>query len=262
MKINYVIATWAGKRDRLHKNSTEYLKIHLSALLKFENSISQITIVKPDFDITHEYYANSKKYMDKISNLKILDYNNDCLSYGQWIAAYKKYSNNFDYYIFVEDDYCPAIDNFDSLLVKLLDNRDVYLCGQAGDVNIWGKHAAISNGIVSSKSLEKSINNLYKFTKASGVEQVGFSNGFLESGIDIVDWTDYYMSPFYDSDPHVLIEYSKVKNDKYIFIPIQMKLENIPIKNYWTNIMVMPEDYKQADDNNFLPDEISDNKRT
>ena len=42
---------------------------------------------------------------------------------GQWLESYELFKNDFDYYLFVEDDYCPNMDDFDKLLLNIYSKK-------------------------------------------------------------------------------------------------------------------------------------------
>lgn len=120
MKINYVIATYNSyiKRTHLHPKPDDILKKHIEKINELKHSLSQITIMKAKSD---NYY---KTYYDiNIDNynipIKIIDVENYGYSMGQWLKSYELFKNEFDYYLFIEDDYCPNIDNFDKLLLNI-----------------------------------------------------------------------------------------------------------------------------------------------
>ena len=54
----------------------------------------------------------------KLNHLK-----NHADSGGQWLKAYENTKDNFDYYIFMEDDYVPLNNNFDDMLIKIYKNK-------------------------------------------------------------------------------------------------------------------------------------------
>ena len=54
-KINYVIATWSGKRRVPNQN---YLKEHILKLSTLKHNLSQVTIVKPIFNGQNDEYYN------------------------------------------------------------------------------------------------------------------------------------------------------------------------------------------------------------
>lgn len=152
MKINYIIATWNGYRPSAQLCLSYYeqvLKNHIDAVNRYKNTISQITIMKPYCNTINSYYD-----INLTNNMKLIECVNEFQSYGQWLKAVEKYLNDFDYFIFVEDDYVPAIDNFDMKLIEIYE-EGTYLCSMADTLNnMFPHHAAISNGIISKKLLK------------------------------------------------------------------------------------------------------------
>jgi hypothetical protein len=119
MKINYIIATWSGQRINGYSDFNYYqsvLKRHIIELNKIKNSIDQITIMKPFNDIINSYY--DIELNDKI---KIIDCENKYQSYGQWLKAVELFLDDFDYFIFIEDDYIPGTHDFDKKLIEIDD---------------------------------------------------------------------------------------------------------------------------------------------
>jgi hypothetical protein len=121
MKINYVIATYAGVGKRKHKYPLvkNVLKEHLSKILFLENNISQITVMKAHCSGKKiKGYYDIEDIISKSSiPIKVIECKNFGYSNGQWLKAYEIYKDTFDYYIFVEDDYCPNINFFDKILI-------------------------------------------------------------------------------------------------------------------------------------------------
>ena len=140
-KINLIIATYAGKYYKFNSNNLEinkdkenYLKYNLLFINNNINNLSQITIMKPKINKEHieipDYYNFDNLNIDNIRNkIKIYECENIGISYGQYFTAIFK-DLHFDYHIFIEDDYFPFIDNFDTHLTNLLDNfiEETYLC--------------------------------------------------------------------------------------------------------------------------------------
>lgn len=129
MKINYIIATY-GVLNRYRKYSwtEKTLSRHIQQLQNLKHSLAQITIMKPVDQPDNEH---SKQYYKDFPNVKIVECQNRGLSNGQWIQWWLNNNvNDFDYYLCMEDDYCPGIDHFDILFVDLFkryfyDNKGV-----------------------------------------------------------------------------------------------------------------------------------------
>ena len=140
-KINLIIATYAGKYYKFNSNNKttnndkqHYLKYNLSLINKNVNNLTQITIMKPKINKEHfeipDYYNFDNIDISNIKNkIKIYECENIGISYGQFFNALF-IDLDFDYYIFIEDDYFPFIDNFDDCLINMIDNYNLptYLC--------------------------------------------------------------------------------------------------------------------------------------
>ena len=132
MSINLIIATYAGKYNSEVKNNL--LITNLKIINSVKTNISRITIMKPKIDAEHEeitgYYDFSSINIDNIQDkIVICECENIGISYGQFFAGISR-DTNFDYYIFLEDDYTVFNDYFEEELIKELDNieNDSLLC--------------------------------------------------------------------------------------------------------------------------------------
>lgn len=222
LKINYVIATWNGKRVKAVDEDyyETVLKRHIEWLSKTNNSLAQITVMKPHSGINNNYYD-----IPRLPNMVIDDCANQYFSYGQWIKAAKKYLNDFDYFIFIEDDYAPGCDDFDSKLIELYE-EDTYLCSLASKLSSRVHHCAISNGIISSNTLKKVFEKQEMdawFGKHKERDyQIGFSRYLTDNGVSLVDYREHYMVTFHEKNFEIK-DYSNTnaKNKYEIFTPIQ-----------------------------------------
>lgn len=124
-KVNYLIATWAGKdtkRSALKKQYPEpkdNLVDHLEQLSKLNHNLSQITIIRPkcpeDQAYSDYYQYQHLNFLCPVIEIECINFG---YSNGQWMTAYETYQNQFDYYICVEDDYCPRDNHFDQILLE------------------------------------------------------------------------------------------------------------------------------------------------
>ncbi len=228
MKINYVIASYAGKRRR---NNPDYLKKHLKRLFELKHDLDQITIVRPnpslnrfgeisEVDDSKEYY-DLGEYADKVV---ILDRPVNDRSFGQYLFAYKTYGLKFDAYIFTEDDYFPNVNNFDMSLALLLNQSD-YVCTY---FNKWGYDSdpcvIIPNGIVRSSALETIFNNTdnydHIFEKVDdGQEIVLFEGLFKKHALKITDYSHIYPAIYYHRENMWFTFHGETTS---IFVPYQI----------------------------------------
>lgn len=231
-KVNYVITTWSGPRREPNLN---YLKNHLINLLSLKHNLSQITIVKPIVNGCNMSYYEVDNLINKFNcDVKILEkYDNIGQSYGQFFHAYETYKNEFDYYIFVEDDYMVDIDHFDEILVdEFVEQKvDGFLCSYCGPTPtdpVGG--ASISNGIISTNCMSKIYdsfpNPIQKINDREGYMcQINFSKLIWESNLNFKDISQKYRVPYFGT---YVVEYGRTDTDKSIFIPHQ--LFNLKVK--------------------------------
>lgn len=191
-KINLIIGTYAGKYYKFNTNNTTanndkqyYLKYNLSLINKNVNNLTQITIMKPKINKEHseipDYYNFDNIDISNIKNkIKIYECENIGISYGQFFNAVF-IDLEFDYYIFIEDDYFPFIDNFDDCLINMIDNYNLptYLCSFI-DLNKVVNLNAFENFFYDniSKIKVKSYLNKYNFNNKS-INIPDFSLGIL-----------------------------------------------------------------------------------
>lgn len=228
-KINYVIATWAGKRKHSSRNCQEieeYLHHHLLSLKTIKNNIDQITIMKPNCDIKSKYYTD----LPSIDNLITIDCENEFFSYGQWIKAFLLFRNSFDIFVFVEDDYYPFFDHFDSKIIDVLKENE-YLCTKAYPYGLK-THAAVANGFILTSSLKflKDEKHFMDYMQNNpGKTQVMFSRYLLDNKIEINDFSHLYKPMFFNGSKltheFVRTEHNILsENDFPVFMPFQYTL--------------------------------------
>ena len=122
MSINYVIATYDGQCRRTHEypKPHEVLMAHLEKITTLKHNLTKITVMKArnDGPKVKKYY-NIEHLVPKLKcEFEQVDVENFGYSMGQWMKCYEM-NKTYDWYIFIEDDYCPNMDNFDRLLVDM-----------------------------------------------------------------------------------------------------------------------------------------------
>lgn len=245
MSTNYVIATYAGynidpansgngRAHLLNENPhpSEYLRAHLLNINKYKHNLAQITIMKPQVTSGgryENYYDIENIVKECTCPVEIVECENFGCSYGQWLLSYQKWGNKFNFYIFIEDDYSPASDNFDQKLLHSFLSKN---CGYLASYVERDVLAANSNGMVSAKALEQVYakyddprSELYKLFDGPRLQTLGhvcqqsFSLLFNNSGCGLADFTDQYSSVFYYG-PNNFRNFSTVENN-HIFLPLQ-----------------------------------------
>jgi hypothetical protein len=226
MSINYIIATYNDKSKRKHAHPTpnNILKVHLEKIQSLQHSLTQITIMKATSTNYYKNYYNIKETISKFNiPIKEIECENYGYSCGQWMLAYEMFKNDFDYFIFIEDDYCPNINNFDNLLIDIYKQKFTNNIGLLCSLVQGQSNYKTSNNIfpihfegvimINNKTMEQlysfptwggnprkwldlidaSIDNDYNWKKLrtgylGGYYQVAFSHLFTLSGIEHKDY--------------------------------------------------------------------------
>ena len=107
IKVNLIISTYGAKYN--HEDKENYLRLNLLVLNKLNPNITTISIMKPKINNNHIAYKNYYNFDDiDLKNIRhkidIIECYNIGISYGQFLTAIYK-EQNYDYYIFIEDDY-------------------------------------------------------------------------------------------------------------------------------------------------------------
>ena len=231
-KVLYAMASWSGSRE-LFKFDDSYVEQHIEQLKRVKHNLTQISIGNPENPTQREEFNSYIRSLKEVSGVPVVvhDVPNIGRSYGQWARIYEKYRTQFDYYIFIEDDYQPVIDNFDKILIDMYEEKGCgFLCGLVlGPDGKYGlscgtEHAGISNGIASSKALEKVWQKFGCLPHdKEGYEhgQILFSSSFIKAGMKI----DEYIGSGYRSIYHDRSRGAKIygsRNGKDIFLPAQI----------------------------------------
>lgn len=285
-KVNYVIATWDGKDwnetdshrstrfilDQIGKpKADEILSTHLDYLSKLKHLLAQITIMKPTKHNQPKYdgyYSNATKILQEVKfTCPVVTIESDHYkeySYGQWLHAFEIYRNQFDYYIFVEDDTVAAIPFFDTILMTLFQHRIPnqlgYLCTKTQLLKDddyykqWDSklatidHMAISTGITNAKTLSRlfeTYNDVYDRLHHQLIHigitnhpfryghlfQMNFSLLFTHKNLtSIRDYSNMFSCPFWMRESvshqrHVYKEYASKEFFEPLIMPVTMVVD-------------------------------------
>jgi len=237
-KINYVIATWSGPRrqgnDEYHENSVIYIDKHLKSLSTLKHNLAQITLVIPfNPEESKEFRDFIKQLPTHINQtpLKLLKRGNLGQSYGSYSDAFMTYRRLFNYFIFIEDDYVFAQDNFDQVMVQMFNSCENcgFLCSFVSTA-LRGElpHGAISNGISNTEILNSIVKKYGElpYGEDSTVEdsaytatpQLEFTRSFIEVKKRLYDYLTVYNAPFNDGGKYKIYGSEK---DKSLIVPIQ-----------------------------------------
>ena len=258
--MRYIIATYNGpkchdaitKRARSHACPApgDVLTSHLEALDGLEHNCNVTVSVAQ-----YQGEGNQSDYYKNITNRDTIECENYAYSLGQWLNAYEKLPRD-DYYMFIEDDYCFSVDNFDKKLVetytKKFPTNIGLLCacveGGPGTQNVTHFEGFV---LVSRKTMEqlytrvpnprsrlncveKYYNWPYRFGSykyKGGYYQLAFSHLFTMAGVehdDIMDtnkmvyWSDHNGFRFYKTRTSDVAKLDINAVNSRIFTPIQL----------------------------------------
>lgn len=166
MKTNLVLVFFFGKKRRV--NTMEAidplfcLRKQVKSLLRYKHKLDQITFVVNGE--TPELYEGIIEPLKSKYCVKTLYRENVGISYGGYSLAVEKYINDFDFFIFSEDDWVFCHDNFDSILVDSFqrgeDTSMVCAVSSTSDPcshKIHGDHATVSIYCSSKEKLKEII---------------------------------------------------------------------------------------------------------
>jgi hypothetical protein len=208
MKTNLTIVFYFGER-RIITNKTKdklfLLKQQVKYLLNTQHSLDQITFVingeKPN-EYDEIIYPLKLQY-----NLKTLERENIGIAYGGYSHSIDHFINDFDFFIFSEDDWVFCYDNFDKYLLNKFneDQNTSMICAVSSENDedshkLYGSHASVSI-FGSSKEKIKELINQYgclpysKYGYQYG--QVYQTSKFFKIG-KAIDITDDFLVKFSD----------------------------------------------------------------
>lgn len=231
-RINYVVGCWSGGRIKetnhlialsphADMSPLSYLAKQIGCLTRYKHSLSQITFAIPynPFGSTcphHPSYMAEAERLDGtfVGGAKVRTLwreRNDGQSYASWSYASRTYKDVFDYYIFVEDDYVPVVDDFDKIMINDYDSKTCdYLCTFKVD-GIF-----VTNGIIGKRGLAK-----FNYDLPYHHDKHMFMQTFLYSMTTDMLSPPYTCSPYYgDHKGHSGIMF--LGEGSYLLAPTQM----------------------------------------
>ena len=211
-KICYIINFYLGDRRKTISNYDEdrlcFLKKQIETLYRYPHSLSKIifnfNFREEDYKYVSEIFKITPKFIQGTEvelNFRL----NQGMSYAAWSELFNKYTTQYDYYIFNEDDYFFIEDNWDRYLTNKHNSYPDcgYLCPFLREPHYWNqfrKHAGHSVGIASTENILKLKNGLPYNTPIDYITteeiQKQFSFAFLEVGLNIYDIRDDYRVSF------------------------------------------------------------------
>ena len=221
-KVCYVCCCYLGDRrsaiEYYNEDKSVYVKEQIKSLNEFNHDLSKIIFIfNMDPEHIELFEIVKKEIPKKIQNadVEIIVRENYGMSYAAFNEVYEKYRQDFDYYIFNEDDYYFNIQNFDEYLVTKFNsyNNIGYLAAlavnPAWDFQHTLTHAGNSVGITSSKVLEELYKkfgclphskhrkgheaSFYSLNELEG--QVAQTHEIFKMGYNIFDIRDDYSCP-------------------------------------------------------------------
>jgi hypothetical protein len=233
--IHYVVTAWGGHR-RAICSPQDFLLPHLQSLQNLKHNLSQITVVNNLSDeVCPEYLQtledlNQGKF-DCGSPISLINRENKGLSYGAFSHVYGLHHQKFEYYIFTEDDYVFVIDDFDKILVEMIEQKGPkcgYLSGIVRDRGTYNEHAGCSVGIIRSTCLEDvwNIHQMLPHNQNTGYDdqggQVPFSRAMIQCGYVLEDvHPEYGCIMWWPANNEKCGVLGTQYPGKFLFVPVQ-----------------------------------------
>lgn len=210
MKTNLVVVFYFGKKRRFNImeaiDPLFCLKNQVKFLSEYRHDLDQITFVV-NGDIP-DLYEETIKPLKSNFNIKTINRENLGLSYGGFSEAVKTYINDFDFFIFLEDDWVFCLDNFDQYLFEKFkkNKKTSMVCAVSSGSDpasekVYGEHASVSIYCSSKDKIKEIIKKYGEFPYSAD----GYSSGqkfqtnlFFHIG-EVVDITDDFYVRFLDA---------------------------------------------------------------
>jgi GT2 family glycosyltransferase len=181
------------------------LQSQVKHLLKYKHKLDQITFVV-NGDIPNGYYETIKPLKEKHRTVTI-NRENIGLSYGGFAEAASTYIEEFDFFIFLEDDWVFCHDNFDRYILEKFEKHKntSMVCAVSSETDLrsersHGKHASVSIYGSSKEKIKELIkkHGLFPYSMDGyGSGQQFQTNLFFHIG-KVVDITDDFFVRFLD----------------------------------------------------------------
>jgi hypothetical protein len=222
-RIAYIVAIWGDREnDRGELVLSHILEAHVKALLQNKNEcLSEILFVINTLNISVlqdevDTFMNSDLYqkLSKLRETGFLVRDNLGFSYGAWEAGLKSLlGSDITHSFLIEDDYVPSYPEFLEAFLSKTSSKRAFVCQKFEAIpNVAPKHAAVSNGLISMKTVSvvfETYNQIfsifpYELGRAEhlmGTEnQITFLTLFETLGFEIVDISDSYSVKFFETN--------------------------------------------------------------
>ena len=236
-RVNLLIACWGGKRrtpDPLYeKDFSYYLKLQAQTLSRYGDCLAQVTFVSNGGQEPYLSFLRNSPWESWIkAPVKVLERQNVGYSNGAWLAGYQLFPD-FDYYIFLEDDYVFVCKNFVQCMIEIYESLSScgYLCSLAQaetptvDYPTITRFPAILNGIISSQVLKEfnpasigANSTMYVEAEHNGQWHWGFE--LKKRGFEVYDMGSRYKAPFIDQDGSLKWYYGNAPD--FLVVPAQL----------------------------------------
>ena len=195
------------KKDRLY-----FYRKQIETLEKYSHNLSKIiftcNVENQDYHHVRELFRITPKYIQG-AKVELNFRENYGLSYAAWSDAFDRNEDEFDYFIFNEDDYFFIQNNWDKYLINKFNQYDDcgFVCPIIREPHHWNdykKHAGHATNISSNEVLKK-IKNKYGFLPHGDTKdyiingklgQVNQTFSCIELGYNIYDIRDDYRVSF------------------------------------------------------------------
>lgn len=147
MSTCLVVAFCNTFRDGQEKHYDDYFRVQRETLAKVKHNLDRIVFV-----IAEDGREDIEIIEDR--GITIVKKPNRFFSFGSWGAVYNIFKDQYEYYIFSEDDYVFTLDNFDTLMKQKYIGG--YLCVWKGNPSYdqWGFGEAIATiGMTKGKNM-------------------------------------------------------------------------------------------------------------
>jgi len=211
----YVVNFYFGDRRRtveeFNFDRLIFVKKQIETLTRYYHNLDRIIFA---FNLEKEHYKyfneSLKIIPKKIQNteVEIMIRENKGFSYATFSESFEQNRDNYDYFIFNEDDYFLVKNNWDEYLIRKYNTlpKSGYLCPLQRDEDEWNDykpHAGHCFGISSTKALNKvwdkygklphDLKNDYKLQEKVQHE---FTYAFFEVGLRVYDIREDYRVQF------------------------------------------------------------------
>jgi len=197
--------------DEFYEDRIFFMRKQIETLETYSHNLSKI-IFSINVEVGHYDYVNEalKVIPKKIQNtpVEVVIRENKGFSYSAFSEAFEKNRNDYDYFIFNEDDYFLVENNWDEYLFRKYHSLPDtgYLCAIMRDEDEWNDykiHAGHTFGIASTSVLNKvwdkygCLPNSYELDyDIQQKVQVDFSHSFIEIGLRVYDIREDYRVSF------------------------------------------------------------------